>query len=93
MFDALLQDDSQVALFLFPTKALAQDQLGSLKSFVGTGYFGDTIRCATLDGDTPRPERQNVKENANVILTNPDLLHVTLLPKHETWHRIMSKLR
>jgi hypothetical protein len=81
------------ALLLFPTKALAVDQLRVLKEMVGYGWFGDSIRPRTFDGDTPEKEREDIRLNANVILANPDILHVTVLPNHVRWSRFIANLR
>ncbi|EGD78620.1 hypothetical protein PTSG_01598 [Salpingoeca rosetta] len=92
--EALLSDPhNTVALYIFPTKALAQDQLRSLREFVGAGWLGDAVRADCLDADTPARAREDVKSAANIILTNPDLLHATLLPRHRDWHRIFRSLR
>ena len=62
------------AMYLFPTKALAQDQLRALRTFAAP--LGDALVAATLDGDTQHAARDDVRRRANVILTNPDMLHV-----------------
>lgn len=76
------------ALYLFPTKALAQDQLGKLNAL---GLEG--IRAATFDGDTPREDRRAVKSRAGIVLTNPDMLSVGILPCHTTWSGFLRNLR
>ncbi|CAM9670030.1 unnamed protein product, partial [Scytosiphon promiscuus] len=82
-----------VALYLFPTKALAQDQLRSLKGLVGASPFlSERVRPMTLDGDTPFGERGVVAEDANIILTNPDMLHASVLPGHKRFRRILGNL-
>ena len=75
-------------LYLSPTKALARDQLRAL-SDLGLPW----LRAATYDGDTPSDERQWVRQHASLVLTNPDLLHFSLLPGHETWARFLRRLR
>jgi DEAD/DEAH box helicase domain-containing protein len=78
--ERLLTDDKATALYLTPTKALAQDQLRAFRSF-----RLPHVRAATYDGDTPRGEREAVRRTANVVLTNPDMLHVGILPQHRRW--------
>jgi DEAD/DEAH box helicase domain-containing protein len=122
-FEKLIDEpQSHVALYMFPTKALAQDQLRSIGSFVGecswviewqmvllgnnpavssdssrahiyptpgagAGYMAGSLRTACIDGDSTREEREDARRNANVLLTNPDMLHATLLPDHARWCR------
>lgn len=76
------------ALYLAPTKALAADQLARIEAFAVPG-----VRAATYDGDTPPDERRWVREHANVVLTNPDLLHHSLLPGHARWSRFLRDLQ
>jgi DEAD/DEAH box helicase domain-containing protein len=87
VFDALLGAGHRTALYLSPTKALAQDQLRAVRSFALTG-----VRAATYDGDTPAPERAMVRRNANLVLTNPDMLHQGILPNHERWSGFLAHL-
>jgi DEAD/DEAH box helicase domain-containing protein len=75
------------ALYLAPTKALAGDQLRTVRSFALTG-----VRAATYDGDTPSEERARIRRTANFILTNPDMLHQAILPNHERWALFLSRL-
>lgn len=86
--EALAAEPSARVLMLFPTKALAQDQLGKLEAMLPTG-----VRCATYDGDTPPAQRSAIRRNAHVILTNPDMLHVGILPNHDLWSRVLKSLR
>ena len=91
-------------LYLSPTKALAADQAASLGRLIGeleavqreagtpTGSLR-TVRAGTCDGDTPLPERDWVRAHADVVLTNPDFLHFSLLPGHERWNRLLRGLR
>ncbi len=76
------------ALYIYPTKALAQDQLGKLRQYEIPG-----LKAATYDGDTPRQERPFIKMTANIVLTNPDMLHVGILPYHTTWADLFRNLR
>lgn len=86
----LLEDPEKRALYLFPTKALAQDQLaelGALKS----GLPID-VRVDTYDGDTPPGRRTAIREAGHIVMTNPDMLHTGLLPHHTRWRRLFSSL-
>jgi DEAD/DEAH box helicase domain-containing protein len=85
--ERLLADDRSVALYLAPTKALAHDQLRAIRAFKLP-----QIRAAVLDGDTPRPERDAIRRTANWILTNPDLLHRSVLPNHRFWGDLLHRL-
>ncbi len=83
----LLADDRSVALYLAPTKALARDQLRALRQLKLP-----QLRAAVLDGDTPRPERDAIRRTANWILTNPDLLHASLLGDHQRWADVLHRV-
>ena len=76
--DVLCSDRAARALYLYPTKALAQDQARSLHAF----GLGAALRPAIYDGDTPRPERAAIRKRSNLVLTNPDMLHLGILPNH-----------
>ncbi len=77
------------ALMLFPTKALAQDQLGKLQALVP----GGEVRAGVYDGDTPIAQRGPIRRTAHVILSNPDMLHVGILPGHENWAKFLKSLK
>ena len=85
--DVLSRDAKARALYLYPSKALAQDQARSLHAF---GM--DRVRQAIYDGDTPREQRSAIRRRANVVLTNPDMLHVGILPNHRAWADFFSNL-
>ena len=85
---AAIEDPRATALYLSPTKALAMDQLRSVRSLLVT-----QVRAATFDGDTPTAEREWVRAHANLVLTNPDMLHRALLPRHTQWSRFFKGLR
>ncbi len=87
--DALCRDAFSRALYLYPTKALAQDQARAINAFGLTKQ----VRPAIYDGDTPRDARGDIRRSANVVLTNPDMLHVGILPHHSSWERLFSHLR
>ena len=79
------------ALYLFPTKALAEDQLAEFQGAVDA--MGSEIRAFTYDGDTPQDARRAIRERANVVLTNPDMLHSGILPHHTKWAKAFENLR
>jgi DEAD/DEAH box helicase domain-containing protein len=86
----LLEDPQRRALYLYPTKALAQDQLAEL-SALKHGLPID-LRVDTYDGDTPPGRRTAIREGGHVVMTNPDMLHAGLLPHHTRWRRLFSSL-
>jgi DEAD/DEAH box helicase domain-containing protein len=86
--EGVLSRPPGTALLLYPTKALAQDQL---RSFAALSLPG--VVCAAYDGDTDPDDRSFVRRHANVILTNPDMLHLGILPNHEQWAGFLSRLR
>ena len=79
------------ALYLFPTKALAQDQVAELLELTKAGELG--IRAATFDGDTPGDQRQAIRLNGDIVVTNPDMLHQGILPHHTKWAQLFENLR
>jgi DEAD/DEAH box helicase domain-containing protein len=92
VLEALLQDPSSRAFYLFPTKALAQDQLRSLRE-LGSHELFSFDSFATYDGDTPQHERAGIRRQARIVLTNPDMLHVGILPNHKAWYRFLRNLK
>ncbi len=105
----LLADPCARALYLYPTKALAQDQLAQLHGLIGLlNEKPETKRqvrttqsavrtvppllCATYDGDTPSAQRARIRENARIILSNPDMLHAGILPQHPRWAGFLANL-
>ncbi|MBN1862572.1 MAG: DEAD/DEAH box helicase, partial [Dehalococcoidales bacterium] len=92
ILESVLGERYSRALYLFPTKALAQDQLRSLRELaVPTLLEPDEL--ATFDGDTPQAERAEIRKRARIILTNPDMLHLGILPNHQSWSRLLRYLR
>jgi DEAD/DEAH box helicase domain-containing protein len=87
VLDTLATDSSARALYLYPTKALAQDQARGLAR-IGGGF----LRHAIYDGDTPKEDRRAIRQRSNLILTNPDMLHVGVLPNHKTWGDVLANL-
>jgi len=90
--EAILADKDSCAVYIFPTKALAQDQLGSLKEIACPEFLSGGA-VATFDGDTPQVERASIKRQAKVLLTNPDMLHIGILPNHQLWARLFRHLK
>ena len=92
VLEAILTEPASRALYLFPTKALAQDQLHSLQELFCPSLF-KIEESATFDGDTPQVERPEIRKRAKIILTNPDMLHIGILPNHQSWSRLLRHLR
>lgn len=86
--EVLVGDPTARALYLYPTKALAQDQARSLHAFGLTRH----VRPAIYDGDTPRQERPAIRKRSNLVITNPDMLHVGILPHHTQWANLLANL-
>jgi DEAD/DEAH box helicase domain-containing protein len=91
VLNRLLGEEGARAMYLFPTKALAEDQLHEFQSAVEE--MGSEIRAFTYDGDTPQDARKAIRQRANVVLTNPDMLHTGILPHHTRWARYFESLR
>ncbi|XP_061955874.1 ATP-dependent helicase hrq1 isoform X13 [Populus nigra] len=91
VLEALSQDLSSCALYLFPTKALAQDQLRALAKMIKG--FDTSINIGIYDGDTALKDRLLLRANARLLITNPDMLHLSILPYHRQFDRILSNLR
>ena len=88
VLDALATEPKNRALYLYPTKALAQDQARALSELAVPG-----VRTAIYDGDTPQEQRPQIRKGANLILTNPDMLHIGVLPRHDLWADVLHNLR
>lgn len=93
ILNALLSIPKATALYLYPTKALSQDQLSGISDLISLSGIEDMIKPAIFDGDTPQSQRKTIRNIANVIKTNPDMLHQGQLPQHTAWHRFLSNLR
>src|SRR3954470_8228203 len=90
---AALESDAR-ALYLFPTKALAQDQLKGLLELVAADpQLAKAIRPGVYDGDTPTAQRRRIRGEANLVLSNPDMLHASVLPYHPKWAAFFSELQ
>jgi DEAD/DEAH box helicase domain-containing protein len=95
VLQAVLQDPSSRALYLFPTKALAQDQLAELQAMCETvaASDGEQIGVFTYDGDTPQDARRAIRGRAHLVLSNPDMVHSGILPHHPRWAKLFENLR
>jgi DEAD/DEAH box helicase domain-containing protein len=91
VLDLILKDPDARALYLFPTKALAQDQLAWLHATVEA--MGADIGTFTYDGDTPQDARKAIRARAHLVVTNPDMLHAGILPHHTKWAKLFENLR
>ncbi|MBD7986083.1 DEAD/DEAH box helicase [Sporosarcina sp. Sa2YVA2] len=91
VLQSILEDDSSRALYLFPTKALAQDQLADLHSLIEASE--ETILSYTYDGDTAPGLRTKVRKSGHIVLTNPDMLHSGILPHHTKWVSLFENLK
>jgi DEAD/DEAH box helicase domain-containing protein len=95
VLNAILQDPSTRALYLFPTKALAQDQLAELHTLAQLVERGTDreIGVFTYDGDTPSDARRAIRGKAHVVLSNPDMVHAGILPHHPRWAKLFENLK
>ena len=91
VLDRLAAEPGARAIYLFPTKALAEDQLDELNSLIED--MGSDICAFTYDGDTPQDARRAIRQRAGVVLTNPDMLHSGILPHHTKWAKVLENLK
>jgi len=91
VLNTILENSDTRALYLFPTKALAQDQLAELYDL--NQRLENRFGVFTYDGDTPADARKAIREKSHVVLTNPDMLHTGILPHHTRWTRLFENLR
>lgn len=91
VLNSIMQDTNKRALYLFPTKALAQDQLSELHSAITEA--GVDIKTYTFDGDTPNSARKAIRAAGNIVITNPDMLHSGILPHHTIWVKLFENLK
>ncbi len=87
---AMLKNPSSRALYLFPTKALSQDQVAELRDL--TAGLERTLNCHTYDGDTEPGLRQGIRRSGHIVVTNPDMLHSAILPHHTKWVQLFQNL-
>ena len=86
----VLHNSEARAIYLFPTKALAQDQYNTLQSFQSSIV---NLKSSIYDGDTPQSSRASIRKNARIVLSNPDMLHTGILPHHSNWSDFFSNLK
>jgi len=91
VLDAILKDKNSRALYLFPTKALSQDQLKELYQLLTA--LDEGIKTYTYDGDTPSSARQAIRKQGHIVVTNPDMLHLGILPHHTKWINLFRNLK
>jgi DEAD/DEAH box helicase domain-containing protein len=91
VLNRLMSDPGARAMYLFPTKALSEDQLDELHGLIEAA--GSDLCAFTYDGDTPQDARRAIRQRANVVLTNPDMLHTGILPHHTKWAKMFENLR
>jgi len=91
VLNSILKDDSSRALFLFPTKALSQDQTSELHEIITAA--GIDIKTYTYDGDTPQSARKAIRHAGHIVVTNPDMLHSGILPHHTKWTKLFENLK
>ncbi|MEA4959123.1 MAG: DEAD/DEAH box helicase [Anaerolineaceae bacterium] len=92
VLEAMLRNTAATALYLFPTKALEQDQLKGLHTLLEALGAENDLPCAVYDGDTPAHHRQEIRKKASILITNPDMLHQAILPHHTLWHKFFRNL-
>ncbi|MEW6522111.1 MAG: DEAD/DEAH box helicase [Bacillota bacterium] len=88
---SILDDPASRALYIFPTKALAQDQVSELTELIGE--MGTDIKAFTYDGDTPASARKAIRSVGHIVVTNPDMLHTAILPHHTRWVKLFGNLK
>ncbi len=94
ILETCLNDPTSRALYLYPTKALAQDQLKGMLELLSTDDdLASMIKPGVFDGDTPTAQRRRIKAESNLVLSNPDMLHASILPYHPKWNRFFSELK
>ncbi|MCJ7582058.1 MAG: DEAD/DEAH box helicase, partial [Candidatus Aminicenantes bacterium] len=91
VLDSILKNPSSRAIYLFPTKALSQDQKAELDATIK--FLPEEVRLFTYDGDTPQDARKAIRARGHIILTNPDMLHTGILPHHTKWMKLFENLK
>jgi DEAD/DEAH box helicase domain-containing protein len=94
ILEAAVESEFARALYLYPTKALAQDQLKGILELVGSdAELASLVRPGVFDGDTPTAQRRRIRSEANLVLSNPDMLHASILPYHPKWAQFFTDLK
>jgi len=93
IMEAIAQDAKACAIYIFPTKALAQDQMGAVRRLLEAGFANMAPVVEVYDGDTAPGERDRIRDTAQLVITNPDMLHCSILPVHQQFARILANLR
>ena len=91
VLDLLLREPEARAIYIYPTKALAEDQLHEFQT--AAEEIGGDLKAFTYDGDTPQDARKAIRQRAGVVMTNPDMLHSGILPHHTKWAKLFENLR
>ncbi|MCX7924065.1 MAG: DEAD/DEAH box helicase [Clostridia bacterium] len=91
VLNAILKDEESRAIFLFPTKALSQDQTAELHELITEA--GVDVKTYTYDGDTPQSARKAIRQAGHIVVTNPDMLHSGILPHHTKWTKLFENLK
>jgi DEAD/DEAH box helicase domain-containing protein len=91
VLQSILEEPQTRALYLFPTKALAQDQMHEVHSLISD--LQADIKTFTYDGDTPDDARQSIRRQGHIVVTNPDMLHAGILPHHTKWQKLFANLK
>ncbi|PGH16614.1 hypothetical protein AJ80_05116 [Polytolypa hystricis UAMH7299] len=93
MLHELEMDPHSRGMYIFPTKALAQDQRRSMKELLGYMHGLEDVLVETFDGDTAMSDRNAIRDEARIIFTNPDMLHITILPQESAWRTFLKNLK
>ena len=94
VIESILENHSNCALYLFPTKALAQDQVRSIRKFVDANTkIKSIVTIKSYDGDTPKENRPEIRRSVNILISNPDMINLAILPHHQHWSRFFRNLK
>ena len=94
VIESILESHSNCALYLFPTKALAQDQIRSIREFIeADAKIKSIVTIKSYDGDTPKDDRPEIRRSVNILISNPDMINFAILPHHQHWDRFFRNLK